>query len=174
MGLWEGFGAKWHCAENAQPRHGKVWTEVAKSWFSARPRGWRGLLCTGEILRRNIRPCFAHIHLQNESAWRLRWVSWHTFWGCLGCLVCNWWALTLRCPCKWIHACVLEGHGVTDTKQILKLREDSPQISAPCQLARNLLKTFSRNPPPLCSPGMNPSARLQQFLWTLVERFQVT
>ena len=30
-------------------------------------------------------------------------VAWHTCWGCLGCLVCNWWALTLKCPLqtKW-------------------------------------------------------------------------
>ena len=62
-----------------------------------------------------------------ETTWHLHWVSQHTFWGRSGCLVCNWWALTLRWPLqsnqamkianqlRWIHACVLEGR-VTDTK----------------------------------------------------------
>ena len=49
-GSVRGVGAEWQGVGNAQPEHGEVWTEAAKSRFSARPRGWTRLV----VQRRNF------------------------------------------------------------------------------------------------------------------------
>ena len=53
-GSVRGAGAEWQGAGNAQPGHGEVWIGAAKSWFSARPRGWTSFVVKRRKFQRNF------------------------------------------------------------------------------------------------------------------------